>query len=741
MNNKTRDKDIYIPIPTSLKLKGTIIFLLFYAAFFLYLKLIVGTNVQLMYYVNSIILILFLLTSYKVKFGLYLFIFLMPLLNSSANFMIDRPRYIVVFMFFGLFLGFIVNKAGTHMQNYPNNGDDRFIFDRTVMKLMIAFSAVLVISCAITIFRYGNLYPLITNDYHDLAINVNNVRSTNSMIWTLRFFFNYMIGFLFFLLIINTLKNIREILGGLIAIIAATMVSVGVVLYQYFIDPYMGNAEHWVDSGRFNATFVDPNALGAYTIILFPVFIGMIMYFKRWYVKTLLIVSFLLFLLLILFSGSRSAFIGILLATGIFIVIFIIRGINKLRGKSVKWSKRKRFLVPFVIIILIVCLLLALVYLFVFQEELLSNFGLIDRTIKTFKTGIYYFSKYGLAEGLKSISNFRYVFWGQAVEMARDYPIAGVGQGAYILQLPNYLLAGSTGFRQVDYSGNYYLQILSEQGIVGLIIIISLFFVLIKRVLSYFIKKKKAGHTAGYEKSVWKGIEKEDWILAGLFISFISMLVGQIFGPHTNFNEIQLTFWLIVGLMISYVIFRKKDKARLAPITIVDKMRFTLREKISLSIVLFIFFSIFMVSSVTTLSLNVNQNLYNTKGDYVGWQNYYGIYDEEVSEEGPYSWIAPDASLVLEKKGDKIVIPLKDAYPEVREEKLGVKIFIDNLLVEKTYLDYNEWENIEINIPSIARSYLTLTIVFERGWSPKGLGINNDTREFGGQIGKIYFID
>jgi len=716
--------------PKTLLILKVFIFLIFYIIFFLYMRLIVEDNLSLIVFVHTLMFIIYILSSYRIKWGLYLFIFLIPLLNFHAIPFVRRPRYIILFLFFGLFLGFLVNSFSNYLVNYPNKKYS-FLFDSVLMKLIAVFTGILFLSCAITIFKYSNFYPFITNDYHNLAINVNGTGSTGSMIWTIRYFYNYFIGFLFLFLIFNVIKSTKDILHSIIAIISASMISVGVVLYQYFVNPYLGNVRHWVQSGRFNATFTDPNALGGFTILLFPVFLGMILYFKKWYMRLIFFSLFLFFLILLLLAGSRSALIGISLAAVIFVVLFIIRGLRYLRVRMASWRKRKKALILSIIIFIILCLILTIAYLVIFQKELISKSSMIDRTLKSVETGIYHFSKYGPLEGLKSISNYRYIFWGQAMEMFKDYPVTGVGQGAYILQLPNYLLTERTGFSQVDYSGNYYLQILSELGLPGIILIISIFFILIKRVSGYFITRRRS-----------KTFENKDWILISLSVSFIAMLAGLIFGPHTNFDEIQLTFWLVIGLMIAYVKVQQiNSRGNIKTLKISNCIRFSLREKLSLSFILFIFFSVFLFNSLTTLSINVNQNLYDRKGNYVGWQNNYGFYKEEISKEGPFSWAAQDASTVIEKKGDKIIVPIKDAYPEEPDKELSVKIFIDNLLVEKTALDYNKWDNIEIDIPQMVKDHFTLTLVFNRSWSPKELGINNDTRVFGGQVRKIVFIE
>ncbi|GAI46167.1 unnamed protein product, partial [marine sediment metagenome] len=141
--------------------------------------------------------IIYILSLYKIKWGLFLFIFLIPLLNSRALLFIIRPRYIIVFLFFGLFLGFLVNNASKIPSSHPLEYSKDIIFDSKIAKAIFIFVVILILSSAITIFRYSNFYPFITNNYYNLAINLNGVGSTGSMIWTIRFFYNYFIGFLF----------------------------------------------------------------------------------------------------------------------------------------------------------------------------------------------------------------------------------------------------------------------------------------------------------------------------------------------------------------------------------------------------------------------------------------------------------------------------------------------------------------------------------------------------------------
>ncbi len=578
-----------------------ILFLIFYVIFFLYMRLIVEEdNLSLLLFANSLMFIIYFLSLYKIKYGLFLFIFLIPLLNFEAIPFVSRPRHIILFLFFGLFLGFLVNNTSKFLSSRPLEYSKDIIFDSKIAKAMFVFIIILFLSSAITIFRYSNFYPFITNNYYNLAVNSNGMGSTDSMIWTIRFFYNYFIGFLFFILIFNVVDRVEDIINSIISLISATMISAGVIIYQYYFNPYFGNIKHWVNSGRFNATFTDPNALGAYTILLFPIYIGLLVYFKKWYLKLLILVSFSLFLMLLFFSGSRSAFIGIILAISIFIVIFIIKGFRYIKKRARFYSRRKKIILILIPLIILICLIFFSFYLINTSDSYILKTSLVKRTIETYKTGILYTRNYGIIEGLKSISNYRYIFWGQAVEMFKDYPLTGVGQGSYILQLPNYLAKNRTGYLVdgkfgVDYAGNYYLQILSELGLPGIVAILFIIYLFISKVFNYFRVKKRL-----------KEFENSDWLLTALFISFISMLVVQIFGPHTNFDEVQLTFWLIIGLMIVYVKVKQvKFQEKFKPLQISKRLGFKIGERISLAVIVLIFTLSLLVSSVTTLSINV----------------------------------------------------------------------------------------------------------------------------------------
>ncbi len=725
-------------VSKTLIFRNVVIFLIFYLIFFLYQSLAKYDNLSFLFFVNISVLLIFLLTAFRAKIGLYLFIFFIPLLNSLTAILKIHSVPILLFFFFAFFMGFLLNLFDNDFKSRLELFGPVKPFESEISRTFLIFIIILSLSTAITIFRYSNFFPFITNNYHNLKVNINGFGSNSAILWTLSFFFNYFIGFALFFAVFNILKNIRDVINALVILIFSTFLTSIFTVYQHFINPYIGNLRFWVETGRLNATFSDPNALGAYCILIFPIFIALIISSKRWYSRLIFCLIFIPFILMVIFSGSRTALMCILIS----IFIFIILGIKRLIWYIKKLPKRKKINTLIIIIIILLVLIIAIVGIFATTNRIKTNIlkvDLIQRPLETIKTLLSYNKTAGFLESLKSISNYRYIFWNQAIRMFKDYPSAGVGVGSYIIELPDYLWNFEPGFTQVDYAGNYYLQVLSEFGFIGLILILFVFYFIIKKYILYF----------KYQKNLNRENQNSlnNWILIGLFVSFLSMILGQFFGPHTNFTEVQFTFWVIIGLMVTFIKikqvnyntkFRKNyNLIRSIPLMLSNRIYFNIGQRISLVIILLIFTGSFLISSFTDLSITAKQDRDN-------WANNYGFYNFENLQGKKVRWTADDASIVLEKKGSAFIIPLQDAYPIKNSKPNIVKIYIDNLLVKKIKLEDDSWYNLKLDIPKFAGNEsgnrFTLTIVVSRPWVPKELGVNNDTRLIGIRIGEISFI-
>ncbi|MBA7468440.1 hypothetical protein ES707_03690 [subsurface metagenome] len=882
------------------------VFLLIFLVFFLYQRRVVSKDYGIIFYIiNILVFIVFILSIYSVKYSLYLFIFFIPLLNSLTIILGVRPVPIILFLFFPLCLGFYIKNYGDYLASGIEEDKSFIIFDSNIKKAVVFFILIFSISSVITIFRYSNFYPFITNRYYDLVVNVNGIRSTGSIFWTIRFFFNYIIGFSLLFIVFNTFKEIRDIIGAIFILMASTLISTAIGLYQFFFNPYFGNIRFWVEGNRLNATFTDPNALGSYTLLLFPLLLSLFLFLKKWYFKLAIVLFAIPFLMNMFFSGSRSAFLGLCVSLFIFFIVGVCITTRNIVLKVKESRKFKKFIISVSAVVVIILSLFISFYHFgvlakreevievseediykisefvthLYQniyerapdegglgywvnrissggstgavisknfitsdefirknvsdekfinilfktfygrepdaveynywlselesgksrEELLSYFAnsdefkvlcksyninpgsldilgaksftlswnnLFGRISSTFRS-ITRMLRRGEKGVFQAISSGRYLLWSQAIDMFKDYPISGVGLGAYIIELPNYYVKNGIDSNLVDYTGNYYLQILSELGLPGLILILFVFYLITKKVFMYF-----------RSQNYIDGLKGSNWLLIGFFISFISMIVAQFFGPHTNFTEIQFTFWLIIGLMLTYIRIKgnsdstnikrdyskilggniskdnmlknkigdrkenqkqltnevKKIGKRIKILRTGGRIKSDLVQKISLSVIIIIFSVSFFISSFSNLSINVKQNLY-------GYENKYGFYEEEISGGKKFRWTNIDASESIEKKGSTMTIPMRAGNPDIDKHPLFVRIYIDNFLVKVLLLRGDYWRDVEIGLPNIGRERVTLTISVSRCWNPEDWGVSGDSRDLGIAIGDISFKD
>jgi O-antigen ligase len=137
----------------------------------------------------------------------------------------------------------------------------------------------------------------------------------------------------------------------------------------------------------------------------------------------------------------------------------------------------------------------------------------------------------------------RYLLWREAGRMIGDYPLSGVGLGAYIIELPNYYKNDRDmprpdiqRFRRIDTAENYFLQVGAELGLVGLAVCCWLFWLIFKQMRKSL---KTKGEPDGFGK----------YIRLGASAGIISLLVNFLFHSYIGSFEVQYMFWFLVALV------------------------------------------------------------------------------------------------------------------------------------------------------------------------------------------------
>jgi len=713
---------------------NSILFLLFFIIFFLFQHLFLPDNLIFDIVINSFVLLIFVVSAFKIKTGFYIYIFLLPLINFLFVFFDFKPIPVVLFMTFPLILGLFANKASFKYVKNELPKIRLLSFSKSLSVPVCIFIMLILMSLFITVLRYANFWPFFTSNYHNLKVNIYGGGSTNAIFTVLWNFFNYTIGFGILLVVINAFDEFDDILKALLILMVSTAVSSVFGIFQKFLFPWIGNYEPWISSGRINSTFTDPNALGSYAVLVFPVLFILIFYFKKWCLKIIAIITLIIFLITAFFSGSRSSLIGISLA----LIIFLFIGISKLVTYLKKTDRRKRIVIRLIIYLVLFIIISSSLFISFTQNKVkqyIQNSGVTSRVIESVNTAISYTKKAGIIEGIKSASNKRNFFWVRAYQMGRDYPMSGVGIGAFIIELPDYHWKYDKGFDQIDYAGSYYLQLFAEIGIPGLFLMLVIFLLIILKFNSYRkLNRKRLSD------------DKDYLICLGLFISFISMVIILFFGSHLNNLEVQITLWLIISLLISYISLKTgenissdyEDRSDIIKINKKD-ISFNLIKALSFITILFIFTFNGILSAFGNTSIYIKQDYFNWPA--VWGANTAGFYLPEGYGKDSPRFTEKDMTICLEKKASKLSFALKAQNPDIDKNPLYVKIYFDYKLVTTVKLKDKNWHKYTIKIPQNGLKSLTLTIINSRTFVPKEWGVNEDTRELGVMFGELGFTD
>ncbi|MGD8816750.1 MAG: O-antigen ligase family protein, partial [Acidobacteriota bacterium] len=201
---------------------------------------------------------------------------------------------------------------------------------------------------------------------------------------------------------------------------------------------------------RSHATLDDPNALGSYLALGILLCLGLAVASKGWRAKTAAALAALGGAAL-LTTASRAAIGGFALAG--LAAIAMPGGGNAESPARMRWRRSARWLLAVGAAVLVASLFARVLIDF---EPVPYHPGNVVSAL----TGVLD-PRIPLADSL----GHRGVWWSAALHMARDAPVLGVGLGRFPLLLPRYIgpAAGNLD------AHNYFLQVLAEMGIVGLL--------------------------------------------------------------------------------------------------------------------------------------------------------------------------------------------------------------------------------------------------------------------------------
>ena len=650
----------------------------------------------------SIVLYIVVSTSLSIRIGTLSLIALIPLFNSLPNFFRVSSFNPLLFFFYAYVFGILV-----HQILFPIRMDRRNLF----ILPLVAASAVIAISLVFTFWRYTNFFPVYANTVFDLAVNVLNVTAGEAIRRVLFDFLNYLAGFIWFMILINVLKTKEVIKKAVLCLGQSTALSFLFGFVQALKNRELGNTEFWISKGQINALFTDPNSLGIYLVLVIPLFAGAYLTFsKTW--KPLFALIVLGGIFLMPHSGSRSGLLGIAV---IFVLFLVLSLKTVLRFQKIKPPGSKRvfvFLALSILVVIVILTMFSSTRNSVLSSRILQNMEVLTQP-----------------NSWSEILHGRQQFWEASYHMIKDFPVSGIGIGSYTVELPNYYLEHAiipimtsayyrdvrpTGV-QVDTAGNFYLQVASELGIVGLIIYFWIFFLICRLVYCVNFKQNS--------ESEWKALK------GGLSLGVFALIVIFLFGVHTLSFEIQMTFWLCVGLLATLSLegSEKYERGRF-PRVLVGGL-----------VVLFLFFHAW--SAAHDLSLQ-------TRTKKLHLVQTFGLYPSEKSEPtGEFQWTRDKAGIPVKVRKPILTIPILASHPDIRKFPVRLEVsstknlFKDKILLKEVVLDRVLWQNVILYLKDDLGSNVLLLFEVSRTWNPKKESGAPDPRDLGIAIGPMTFDD
>jgi len=221
------------------------------------------------------------------------------------------------------------------------------------------------------------------------------------------------------------------------------------------------------------------------------------------------IIVVIIFVALIMLTGKRSFF---LMAIMIPILIYLL-------------SQKQQSAFFFVSVFLFLILTFALPY-FVENAEQYSYIPGIEKIASTFSE-----------EESDDVFNGREILWAAAIDGFLYNPVLGIGTGRYMAW---------TGFDTNAH--NMYLQVLCEQGVVGLLFFVVPLFVCLVQTINLL-------------KKIPQGIKYKDSLKFSLFVQFFFIIYGMSGNPTRN-ESCFLMYYIAIGILVDCYRLNLKENER-----------------------------------------------------------------------------------------------------------------------------------------------------------------------------------
>jgi len=316
---------------------------------------------------------------------------------------------------------------------------------------------------------------------------------------------------LFYFVVINVIRTKKQWMFLIKTFIfSAFIVAVYGVVQNFF---GVSSTESWIDEEMFSdislrvySFFNNPNVLGEFLVLTIPIAIALIWNKVKDTHRVLFSLILIFMVACMIFTWSRGAWLGMLIAVALYLVI-----------------SDKRWMFAGILLLFLV------------------------------PVGLYVTGNSAIIERFMSIGNtadtstaYRVSIWQASLGIISDFWVGGIGIGsdAYTTIYPSYALPGA---RFALHSHNLYLQFLVETGIFGIVSLLCVLFGFLKTV---------------FATSVVRKIKQSD--IAKILVALGTGFIGFMFQGLTDYvwynYKILMIFWIVIALGVSGAKILKEDK-------------------------------------------------------------------------------------------------------------------------------------------------------------------------------------
>jgi O-antigen ligase len=668
-----------------------------------------------------IILTVFFLVWWDIRAGTLFFIFAFPLINNLPYFFgihepfPHAPTALVLFLFY--FFGFLIRRR---------SAEEEPSFDLSISRPMMLFSLLIFVSGLITFFRYANFFPFLSPGIYELITNLYGTRSGGAIMSIIFNALNYLTGLAFFMILLKTLQSKLFLRKALTALCCSSFFSLAFALFQHFGHVSIGNNPTSIRYHLINGTFKDALSFGTYISMTVLLFLGVFLAFPGIAAKLLSLLVIVLSLFIIVFTGSKSGVVSLIVALLGFIILWIL-ALSRTRMPHFAFFKKK-YMAAFLAFILIVGLSLTL---FIFGNSIKAGVG--KSTIVT-----------RFQRSQEELSWRMNTLWKPAFQMIKDYPLTGIGLGGFIIEVANNSNAYNNAYKMLyknqeitpESAENYLLQVGSELGIIGIAIVLWILWEIARQIPKGF----KYLHEAERSKIIFI------WI--GALSGVIAFIINAQAHTYIGSYEIKYTLWLLVGLIFAIPKItqteptpqEEKLNQNAAPAVPPSRnLLFSWRFKTMAAAIILIYGAVHLWNSTHSLSLK-------SRSEQLGIKQEFGLNKNEKTSDGrEFRWTKSYGGMTLKIEKPILVLPLHASHPDIQKKPVRIKIYLvkdffkhKRLLKEMT-LTQNNWQDVFLPVPEEVGQEVILLIKVSRTWNPLKTFGTPDPRNLGVAVGKIEF--